>query len=1233
MKRTLCLFCLALFPTLLLHAYNEPPRGPTRSGVLDVANPCIENRVQHSGFIALSVSNFGYFGNFIQWTPPFEYPEGSGNQYLYQAALWIGAEIDTGGNWIRRVSVGTDGWFNPSINEFWPGEGAENEIQQWSNIPGSVNCFGEEVYHPDARANEEFIAVYSDTLTDDFWLVDDPVDGLHLPLGLRVEQRTMSWYSPSFSSFVIIEFNLRNIGQYNLRNIHLGFYCDGDVGYYQQLEHHVDDISGFLLEDPQTDETVNIAWLADNDGRPVGDTGSILSYPHALGFAFLSPFDSDRFITYNWWVSHSTQALDFGPQWEGWSSPYPWLPGDEYPLGTPLGDRYKYRLLSGGEQDYGQVYADDSLYIASHPQLFHDPCTGEDTLRYWRLHYPGIEPGFLHSIANGYDARFLLAVGPLGIPENDEECNFQLNPGEEITVTAVLLIGPDFHNQDHPQPNPDDIDPSLFDYTGLINSLDAARFLFENDYQYQPPVAPDNFRIVESPSETLLLAWDLPQTGEVDGYNLFGIQGDAEPIQFNEALITETEYEIGSLQNGSDWLLQIETVDPDGWVSSRAEIPVRVGAPLPIEGLEGETENGTVWLRWESSPENNVTEYIIYRQEGESTPEIFTSVIPRFVDQPETGREYTYWIIAENDISIQSLPGDSAILIPVDFEERILILDQTTPAEGVALLRGGIPHDSVFMIYNNILDELDEPYDYFQLDPQHQNDLSFDLLSDYDLIIWHSEDNLSSSDYNFMNFRERTFLNYIEAGGRLLRFGRRVLGGKMGMAGMIHGSGPWGILDSLDVDSAYAELSFFSSGMKFIGANDNDDMEGYPGFTLDADKLLELTWGTHHFDYLPEIDRLWPHDPANVIYRSVVQEPETPGYGDQPVAIMAPGQIFFAFNLWFLSEWDAKRIVETSIGKLRAMDYEAPEASLGIVQNPVETANLNLLITSREALVDPITVYINGTDFTDWLTAHETYPQSLTYHAAYRLTVSDAFSLSAEVCDLSGNTTQIEREFTARYLLPGSPPLLLTTPGGEATLSLESGAVNRASYLIAYADRKQDDMNLLSPAVTFGSPSWELEKEVVLTIRCDLTAGALAHRTVHVVRLEGSQWLPVQSAVTVEGSRVQVPIDRLGTFAVMEGEAPAVPQSTELYPAYPNPFNPFTTLRFDLAMGGNAKLTVFNVLGQQVRVLMDGSLPAGVHQAVWDGANDAGRQLSSGVYFARLETAQAARVVKMVLLR
>ena len=98
-----------------------------------------------------------------------------------------------------------------------------------------------------------------------------------------------------------------------------------------------------------------------------------------------------------------------------------------------------------------------------------------------------------------------------------------------------------------------------------------------------------------------------------------------------------------------------------------------------------------------------------------------------------------------------------------------------------------------------------------------------------------------------------------------------------------------------------------------------------------------------------------------------------------------------------------------------------------------------------------------------------------------------------------------------------------------------------------------------------------------------------------------------------------------------EGEG--VPVQFALHENYPNPFNPTTTLRFDLPEVSNLTLTIYNMLGQKVKTFNMQSTSAGYHSITWDATNDLGQQVGAGVYLYQLQTKDFVKTRKMVLLK
>ena len=94
-----------------------------------------------------------------------------------------------------------------------------------------------------------------------------------------------------------------------------------------------------------------------------------------------------------------------------------------------------------------------------------------------------------------------------------------------------------------------------------------------------------------------------------------------------------------------------------------------------------------------------------------------------------------------------------------------------------------------------------------------------------------------------------------------------------------------------------------------------------------------------------------------------------------------------------------------------------------------------------------------------------------------------------------------------------------------------------------------------------------------------------------------------------------------------------IPKAYNLSQNFPNPFNPATTIRFDIRKKGRVQLRIYNVAGQLVKTLVDDVIDSGSYTREWTGMNNTGVKVASGVYFYRLEVGEYENVKKMVLLR
>jgi hypothetical protein len=419
-QRVICLLLMVLSPTLLraIALYDSPGKGTVsyQAKRTDETTPNLEFAVHKTGRLGMTISNAGTFGTgtissiYIdgERAPSCEYPINSNIEYLYQAALWIGAVVghDT------LVSVGAEGWFG--IKELFPDAGDRGAFITRSNLRSNPN------YSPDAISEQDYICTYTDTFTEVSLTGEDPIDNRpHIPLNVSIRQSTYAWSYDYAEDFVLFDYRITNIGDYPLQDVYLGIYVDG-VAYHRSIEATgaMDDICGFRRTVPTPrefcidEDTINIAWIADNDGDPAGSDWIHSSPTGVTALRVLRTPNDDLQYSFNWWISNSNPQLDFGPRRAGTEEdPFRSFGGH---LGTPTGDRNKYYVMSHPEFDYDQLFS-----AVSHT----------------RAGYMAPPPNYLATdFADGYDARYLLSFGP-----------FDVDPGDSLPITLAYVAGDDFH--------------------------------------------------------------------------------------------------------------------------------------------------------------------------------------------------------------------------------------------------------------------------------------------------------------------------------------------------------------------------------------------------------------------------------------------------------------------------------------------------------------------------------------------------------------------------------------------------------------------------------------------------------------------------------------------------------------------------------------------------------------------------------------------------------------------
>ncbi len=448
------------------------PEHLIRPGVGDTG-PNITCRRHTINKLRLNVTNWGVLGSMGgEIKDPLtgmkvlgaEYPAGSNHEYLKFCALWVGAVVGSD----TAVSTAYDHFMG--LTEFYPDlTGIQERSTRVDNM----------YYHEDAVSEQDFICTYTDTLTHseyvpaDFWSYRP-----HRPLGIRIRQESFAWSYEYAQDFVLIRYWLTNIGDKHYSKVWVGFQVHPEVGpvsgqatgydpldppfarsgYHLGFIDTVSSLAGYGFAD-----TMNIMWLADNDGDPAsrsqfGSRGA----RSVLGFSIigtpLEPYWNNWFghecwrrrygCSFNWWHPSQYWHQDWGPQRKPLELS---LQGTK---GEPLGDRHKYRLMAKGEIDYDQMWAAMDF---SHQGWIGRPL-GE-------TFPPNLARGISETVG-------LLAGGPFDLPV-----------GDSISIVLAVAAGEQFHTQpDNLRflPYRPDYFYSRLDFSDLMKSMQWAKWMYDN---------------------------------------------------------------------------------------------------------------------------------------------------------------------------------------------------------------------------------------------------------------------------------------------------------------------------------------------------------------------------------------------------------------------------------------------------------------------------------------------------------------------------------------------------------------------------------------------------------------------------------------------------------------------------------------------------------------------------------------------------------------------------------
>jgi photosystem II stability/assembly factor-like uncharacterized protein len=289
-----------------------------------------------------------------------------------------------------------------------------------------------------------------------------------------------------------------------------------------------------------------------------------------------------------------------------------------------------------------------------------------------------------------------------------------------------------------------------------------------------------------------------------------------------------------------------------------------------------------------------------------------------------------------------------------------------------------------------------------------------------------------------------------------------------------------------------------------------------------------------------------------------------------------------------------------------------------IHQNTALTKYIDLYVAARESLsVFPaLLVSVGGTGTPVVLVQQA----NRFFKGSYTFPVTGSYSVQASSADSLSQPVSATRTFGVILAKPGAESAIASADS-TATLRVPAGAVTGETWCTLIPEKTEN-----VPGGS-GVPSWSFGPEtgfnapveIALKYRSeDLEANAVPV----IYRATAAGWVTVPGILDESARVVRASVSSLGRFAIGTAAAPsgpgAIPLLYRLEPNFPNPFNPSTTIRYDLAASADVTIRIFDVAGRCVRTIENGIQGQGVHDAMWDGTGNHGEPVASGVYFTRL---------------
>ncbi|MEZ5360019.1 MAG: dockerin type I domain-containing protein [Candidatus Zixiibacteriota bacterium] len=687
---------------------------------------------------------------------------------------------------------------------------ATNEFQpEFPDSGGTIRTGG--------FADDEFMTVYTDTVTNPAYIGQpNPYDDTtHIPMGLRVVQRSYSWTDTLYKNIVIVEVTIENIQSSAITDCWAAVYMDPDMYCTapggNAVNGYADDFTGCLdtlLYDDDPSSRVLIPYATDNDGDPDFTSNFVwdaYSARHAVSFGILYTSVPDPTFNYNWWL-FDVNNQNYGPR----------------RLGTPE-DPFRIFVDSSIGAPARQ---EDVYYTMSHPEVDFDQISVAtiDSSSGW---LPAAAPVGL----TDHDTRFMFSIGP-----------FDLLPGDTQKVVYAIIGTENFHRNAADYYNlfnaeAPDAFVSTLDFPAIVRNHRRADSLYQSGFTLPRPGPPVGLEITSFDENKIHLNWNKKGDPNIVGYYVNVRIPEYYDVwhHAHTDMLEDTTFDFPITNPAMEIYFAVTAVDNQGRESLRSFWTSCVtGTPQPPVNVQMETDGWTPLITWESPCDTCLYAYYIYRSTDGAAFVLYdsTAALAYRDHNVQSGIYYRYYVKTVTAAGVLSEPSSEVQILPVALEHKVLFFDlNSNPTVSLDAFRPEYIADLLSSVESTI------DIEYVHID---QTPITLSLLSQYEVVVFDKEK--EGGKFEAETLDEISL--YLQFGGKALfivpntttyTISRQLM--QMGR----YGDGQY-FHDIFHLDSALANKMVFAAGALYGDLLECESHHGdYPTLTADSAKLVLST--------------------------------------------------------------------------------------------------------------------------------------------------------------------------------------------------------------------------------------------------------------------------------------------------------------------------------------------------------------------------------------------------------